>query len=315
MHSPDYIKLITEAASHLKIEASSFSENWAIKLSKSGINKFIIGYTFPLNDSACYKIARNKNLCSEILSHNYIPNIPHHLIFSPTILKKRNTKKGNFEILQKFIAENGFPLLIKKNNSSGGDGVFFITGEPELEDIISAIYHTDSTLCLSPYRDNIREYRNIVLNGKCLITYEKVRQFISGDGKKTILQLLSDYKRDKLQGVSKGDSFVDNSLIKRLNEVPEQNKKVFLQWKHNASEGTKYEIVNNEELQRLSVKAADAINANFVSVDIAHTNKFGFEIMEVNASVVLHQFASISIDNYSKALEIYKLALQSLFSD
>jgi glutathione synthase/RimK-type ligase-like ATP-grasp enzyme len=307
MHSPDYIKIITEAASQLKINAANFSENWAIKLSKSGTDRFIIGYTFPLNDSACYKIARNKNLCSEILSDNDIPNIPHHLLFSPTILKKRHAKK--------FIAENGFPILIKKNNSSGGDGVFFIANEPELEDVLSAVYHTDSTVCLSPFRNNIREYRNIVLNGECLITYEKLRPFISGDGKKTILQLLSEFKSEKLGSVSKCDNFINNSLSKRFNEVPEQNEKILLQWKHNATEGTKYEIVNNAEMQKLSIKAANAINANFVSVDISNTDKFGFEIMEVNASVVLHQFASTSVDNYSRVLEIYKLALQSLFTE
>lgn len=315
MHNPEYIRLITKAASELKIDATSFSENWAIKLSKSGVIKFIIGYTFPLNNSACYKIARNKNLCSEILTLNQIPNIPHYLVFSPTILKKRKASKGNLEIIQKFIAENGFPFLIKKNNSSGGDGVFMIANEPELEDVLSAVYNTDSTLCLCPYRNNIREYRNIVLDGECLLTYEKLRPFILGDGKKTILELLSEFKVEQSQVVSKAGNFIDESLIKKFNEIPKQNEKVFLQWKHNASKGTKYETVNNVEMQRLAIKAAQAINANFVSIDIAHSDKFGFEILEVNASVVLHQFSSTSADNYLKSLEIYKLALQSLFNE
>ena len=90
MHRPEYIQLIKEAASILGIEVEYFTSNWAIQLRKGQITKFIVGYTLPLNDSTCYKIARNKNLCSEILSANKIANVPHQLILSPTILEKRN---------------------------------------------------------------------------------------------------------------------------------------------------------------------------------------------------------------------------------
>ncbi|MES1181862.1 MAG: hypothetical protein ABUL44_03615, partial [Flavobacterium sp.] len=180
MHNPEYLKLINEAATKLGINAVHFSDNWVIKLIKKNSTRFIVGYTFPLNDSACYKIARNKNLCSEILTLNNIANVPHLLVFNPRILEKRKSSKGNFEILKKFILENWFPFLIKKNNSSRGDGVYIINNEPELESILTKVYITDSTLCLSPYRKNIREYRNVILDGKCLLSYEKQKPFILG---------------------------------------------------------------------------------------------------------------------------------------
>lgn len=315
MHSGEYIKLINEASSQLKINVTHFSQNWAIKLSKFSITKFIIGYTFPSNDSTCYKIARNKNLCSEILTLNKIPNIPHQLVFSPSILVKRKVTKGNYEIVQKFISENGFPFLIKKNNSSGGDGVFLITNEPELENILSAIYNTDSTLCLCPYRENIQEYRNVVLDGECLLSYEKLRPFISGDGRKTIIELLSESKKEESHIVSKAGNLIDDSLIKRFTEIPKQSEKVFLQWKHNATQGTRYEITNIVEMKKMAIEAAQAIHANFASVDIAYSDKFGFEVLEINASVVLHLFSSTSLDNYRIAVEIYRLALKSLFDE
>src|SRR6266516_2524672 len=133
MHRPEFIKQIDHAASSLEIDVTYLTGNWAIQLAKDGVTKFIVGYTFPLNDAACFKIVRNKNLCSEILTANNIPNVPHKLILSPDILQKRKNKIGNFKIIEQFISENGFPLLVKKNNSSKGEGVYLLNNEPELE--------------------------------------------------------------------------------------------------------------------------------------------------------------------------------------
>jgi D-alanine-D-alanine ligase-like ATP-grasp enzyme len=315
MHSPEYIKLISEEASSLGIEVNFFTGNWAIQLSKSGVKKFIVGYTFPLNDSACYKMIRNKNLCSEILTANNIPNVPHKLMFSPSVLEKRKSMTGNFKIIQQFISENDFPILIKKNNSTKGEGVYLLNSEPELEAALSKVYATDITFCLSPFRKNIREYRNVVLDGECLLSYEKQIPFIIGDGESSIIELLSKYVKDNKDIISKSGKLFDSSLTKRFTEIPSTGEKIFLQWKHNRLLGTNYEVVQNEEMGKLAINAADAINARFVTVDIIHSDMFGYEVLEINASVGVHfTFSPISSPNYTKAAEIFRLALKETFS-
>ena len=314
MHRPEYINIINEAAAKLHVDITHFSDNWAIKISKGQATKFIVGYTFPLNNSACYKIARNKNLCSEILTSKGIANVPHYLLYSPTVMKRRNSFRGNGEAIQNFIEKHGYPFVIKKNNSSRGDGVYLINNEPEMEDILSKVYTTDSTLCFSPYRRDIREYRNVVLKGKCLLSYEKQRPFVVGDGKRTVLELLIEYQQQHLPaGYNKG-SLMDESLIKDLNVIPGQNDKVFLHWRHNNNFGVSYQLVEDtKELEELAVTAANAIDANFVSVDIVYSKEFAFEVMEVNASVVIHMFAGQSKQNYSKAVDVFTVALNNVF--
>ncbi|MDB5088590.1 MAG: cphA [Mucilaginibacter sp.] len=315
MHSPEYIKLISEEASSLGIEVNFFTGNWAIQLSKSGIKKFIVGYTFPLNDSACYKMIRNKNLCSEILTANNVPNVPHQLMFSPAVLEKRKSVAGNFKIIQQFITENGFPILIKKNNSTKGEGVYLLNSEPELETALSKVYATDITFCLSPFRKNIREYRNVVLDGKCLLSYEKQIPFVVGDGKSSLIALLSDYVKDNKDIISKSGKLFDSSLTKRFTEIPFADEKIFLQWNHNRLLGTNYEIVENEEMSKLAINAAEAINARFVTVDIIHSAKIGYEVLEINASVGIHfTFSPISSPSYAKAAEIFRFALKETFN-
>jgi len=317
MHRPKYIKLIEEASIPLGVKVKHLSDNWAMQLTKNRSVKFIIGNTFPLNDSACYKITGNKNLCSDILTENNIPNVPHKLLFSPSVQERRKNEKGNSEIIQQFILDNGFPFLVKKNNSTKGEGVYIIKNEVELENVLTKVYSTESTLCLSPFRENIREFRNIVLDGTCLLSYEKQIPFLIGDGKRSIIDLLSEFLKDnKSKEETKLEKPFDPSLIKNLNIIPLRNEKIFLQLKHNRFLGTKYEEVHNSEIEKIAVDAAKAITARFVSVDIIHSEKFGFEILEMSPSVIIHYpiNSSTAFNDYDREVEIYRLALKKLFN-
>ncbi len=314
MHSPEFIKAINQAASELGITTEHFPTNWAVKLVRGDDIRFIVGYTLPLNNSASYKIARSKNLCSEILNSNEIKNVPHQLLLTPSVLLRRKNENGNRKIIQRFISENKYPFLIKRNNSSKGDGVFLIRNETELEHTLSEIYSTDSTLCLSPYRKIISEFRNIVLHNKCLLSYEKKIAYIIGDGKSSIIELLTEYLKGYRDAKANSDNLFDESLLKRLNEIPKNNDKIFLHWKHNASFGTDYEVVNNESMKLMAVKAAQAINAKFVSVDIVYSDEYGFEVLEINASVVLNAFSVVCPENFKLTVEILKEALTETFA-
>lgn len=316
MHKPEYIKLITEAASELGIHVEPIAGNFVIQLEKNSIKKFIVGYTFPLNDSACYKVLRNRNICSEILTFHNIVNIPHQVVFSPSILVKRKNSKGNFEIIQKFISTNSFPFIIKKNNSSKGEGIYLVNNESELENTLTKVYTTDSTLCLSPYRKNAREYRIIVLDGKCLLSYEKHIPFLRGDGKRTLIDLLADFLRKNQDPSIRSGKLFDNSLLGKLNTIPEQNEKVSLQWKHNRFLGTRYTIIKNDSVEQLAVKATNVVNGRFVSVDIIESEKFGLEVLEINASVGIHypiQYPNSS-NFFEDELSVYRLALKETFN-
>lgn len=315
MHKPEYISKINEAAASLGIKVGYLTGNWAIQLSKDNLTKYIVGYAFPLNDATCFKIVRNKNLCSDVLTANHIPNVPHQLILSPDVLQKRKSTTGNFKFIQQFISENGFPLLIKKNNSSKGEGVYLINSEPELENILAKIYLSDMSLCLSPFRENIREFRNIVLDGECLLSYEKQIPFIVGDGNRTVIELLSELLKKHQEINEKSDNLFESPLVSRLNDVLKENDKLFLQWKHNRNIGSRYEIIENNEIKQMAVASARAVNGKFVSVDIIQSEKFKLEVMEINASVGIHFpiYCPKSEVAYEKGLEIYKLALQKCF--
>lgn len=315
MLKPQFIKLIKTAAESLGITLSLFSDDWAIELTKNDLTKYLVGNTLPLNDSVTYRIVRNKNLCSDILDKHSIANVPHKLLFSPSVLMRRNQSKGNMGELQDFIMRNNFPLIVKLNNTSGGEGVYLVSNEPELENVLSSIYKKESTLCLSPFRTILNEYRCVVLNGKCLLLYEKLRPFVTGDGKKTLFDLIYEFYKSNYEKKEKLEDLFDANLLVKLNCIPKENERTYLQWKHNSSFSTSCLELHNEDILKIALEAAKVINAKFVSVDIIYSRENGYEIMEINASVLLNLFSSMSIENFEKAVQIYSLALREVFPE
>lgn len=312
MHRPEYIEIIEKVASMLRIKVEHFSDNWAIKLSKDDKVEYIVGNTFSLNNGICHKIVGNKNLCSEILTRDKIPNVPHELVLSPSILLKRQNKNGNSEIFKKFIEKHGFPFLIKKNNSSQGIGVYMVKNEAHLEALLASIYTIENTITISPYRENSQEYRVIVLKGKCLLTFEKKIPFVVGTGNKTLFELVYEFVRNN-NFSTKFYDIVHPNLVKKFNSIPEEKEKILLKWKHNSTAGIEYEIIENKEIENLAIKASNSVQAKFVSVDVLQTKTNGKEILEINSSVVLNSFLKSSKLHYEKAISIYKSALNELF--
>ncbi|MFP5041623.1 RimK family alpha-L-glutamate ligase [Parasediminibacterium sp. JCM 36343] len=315
MHNSHYIKIITEAANAMGIDVELLAEDWAIELKRGESTKYIIGYLFPLNDATTCKIANNKNLCSEILSRRNVPNVPHQITFSPSKLVERRKTIGNSGLFENFIFKYGFPFLVKRNNSSKGRGVFLVKNEAEFENILSKLYSIDDAFSLSPFRKEIREYRCIVLDGECLLVYEKQIPFIIGNGISTILELLAAFINDFKGKMNSKKPVFDESMALRFSEIPTKGEKVFMQWQHNRFLGTTYKKITDVRIVDLAIEAAEAIGARFVSVDIIQSEKFGLEVLEINASVVIHSpiISGSEGTQFDGTGKIFQLAIRKAF--
>lgn len=313
MHRPDYVRMIQQIAASLDIECTLLTGNWTIQLKKGSKTQYIIGYAFGLNDAACFKIIRNKNVCSEILQVNGIPNVPHELLLSPSIFMRRKVGEGNRNRIEAFIDEHGFPVVLKKNNSSKGEGVFRANTEAEFEDTLAKLYTSEEAICLCPFRKDLTEYRSVILDGECFLTYEKKRPSLVGDGVSTVRDLFFQFSHSTSASSAKPGFYYDNELVEKLDYIPAPGESILLQWKHNRALGTQYNYVEHSEIRSLSVRAAKAVNARFVTVDVVCSPDFGFEIMEINASVSLHRVKMLNNEDYDGESSIYRKAVEKLF--
>lgn len=97
-------------------------------------------------------------------------------------------------------------------------------------------------------------------------------------------------------------------------------KKVAEGWKHNLSQGAKLivDVENDEkidEVKDLALRAFEAVNARFVSVDISKKVNGEIFVMEINGSVCMNKFIEDAPNGKEIAKEVYGKALDKMFAE
>ncbi len=315
MLKSQFIKLIRAAAEPLNIDCTVFGGNWCIELSKNKERKYLVGNTLPLNDAVVFRVVRNKNICSDILQRNGVAHVPHKIFFAPQVLMGRKELIGNHSKIENLEKEFHLPWALKINNTSGGLGVSIVHSDAERESALIDIFAKHSTVCVSPFRNILHEYRCVVLAGENLLTYEKLRPFVIGDGKSSLIELIAQFSKENKGINNVHQELFDKTLVPKLADVPRQGEKVFLQTKHNSSYGTTCQEIEDELASELSIRAARAVNAKFVTVDIIFTEEYGYEVMEINASVLLNLYSMLSDRNFNQSIAVFQKALDYLFAE
>lgn len=89
-------------------------------------------------------------------------------------------------------------------------------------------------------------------------------------------------------------------------------------WKHNLSNGAIPKEVTSEDryqdkVLEIAIKAGQAVNARFVSVDISRTPDERLFVMEINGSVCMSKFAEQFPNGYEITKSIYEKAIDKMF--
>ena len=172
-------ELLAEIAKEQGIALQSYSGGWVNVLQKGERTGTFFGYKTSLNDSAAAGIANDKVATYDVLSAADIPAVPHYLVRS----KADTTYHWNRGIEGKFVAK---PL-----NGTSGHGVKLCESRREAEEYMRTSGIT--AWAVSPFADIAREVRVVVLDGRVLVSYEKLpversglRMFNLGLGAKAV---------------------------------------------------------------------------------------------------------------------------------
>lgn len=300
MSNRNIVKIVEQYCKNNSITLSKLSADWVLKLTKNEKTRYIIGYQFDLNSSATSAICLDKSTTSEILTLNNIANVHHELFMPPSI-------ESNWEKMIEFFNKHE-KIVCKTNTGTGGKDVYFINSLKDLEKATNKIFSKDQYISLTPFYDIKNEYRAIILNGEVKLLYTKERQFIIGNGVSTIFELIAN----KFKNLKK----FDLSDIP-MNKVLDKDEKYFISKKHNLGLGAMPKIVTDKNIYNLvsdlAIKACDAVNGRFVSVDIIETNNT-FKVLEINSGIMMENFSSVSDENYKIAEKIYGEAINFMFN-
>lgn len=287
------------------ITCEPMSYDWIIRLSRSGKTAVIMGYHFGLNPDVTDMICRDKAALSMQLGRAGVNNVPHTLFCRP-INQAWSEEEGNWPRLMALL-EKDHALVCKSNTGTSGNLVFRVGSPFELEEATFRIFKSGSNMSVCPYLDIKHEYRAVVLDESVLLVYSKARDALVGDGVSSVRDLYLSHI--SLQA-SSGDAlrFPDDA-----DRIPSAGEVVLLDWKHNLGKGARAEPVLDSatisQIEELALKAANAVEAKFVSVDIVDANG-ELQVLEINSGVMMAHLLEQNDDLSERAKEIYANAIE-----
>ncbi len=195
--------------------------------------------------------------------------------------------------------EIGFPVVVKPINGNQGRGV--ITGIENEKDLQRAFFLAQSFDKQVIVEKHVvgRHYRLLVVGGKMVAAAERVPAKVTGDGEKTIRQLIEQVNQDPKRGYGherpltklKVDAVVINTLAEQgleLGTVLESNREVVLRANGNLSTGgTAIDVTDlvHPDTAVLAVRVARLIGLDVAGIDVV-ANDISSPLLSNNGAVI-----------------------------
>ncbi|MQC26453.1 MAG: RimK-like protein [Chloroflexi bacterium] len=310
------VTLIDEIAADEGYALTRFSQDWILRLEKGGTARHVFGYNFEVNSATAQLLAADKAATADLLAHVGVPVVEHRLFLHPR-LAGYVSAQGNWDAMQRYAQERGYPLVVKPNEGTGGDDIYKVGSALELEQAVSELFEGHRAITLSPFLEIEQEYRVVGLDGENLLIYGKERPRVLGDGQATVLELIEQLHLEERLSEEQARRILDNQQG-NLKQVLAEGQELVVGWKHNLGEGAKPLMVENgslaDQLGALAKAAREALRIRFASVDIVEVNGT-FSVLEINAGVMMEYFVRHYPDLRPQVKAIYAKAVAAMFTD
>lgn len=297
----NFVRMIQEICRENGISLWSFGGDWGFLLEKNGRRGRILGYQFGLNAAVSKDICTDKSIASEMMAQDGIPCVEHICFMAPHMfgyVGGSGNWRGLMQLLERYQV-----IVCKDNTGTGGNQVYLVRDQKELELAADAVFQRADAMAVSPYYRIQEEYRVVLLDQEVQIVFRKIRRHLTGDGTSTVRCL---YAQNLLDGGSSARIPEED-----LDRVLKEGENYVLNWKHNLGQGADADVIEErdaEEICALAKRAAACLDIRFASVDVVMTEE-GLKVMEVNAGVMMENLAGINGEYYKKAKSIYERAI------
>lgn len=325
------LALLRELAAQRGMRIETLGDGWIVRLSQgAGANektRHIYGYGFDLNPAATHAIACDKAATAELLTKTGVPCIPHQLFLHPSMsrfVKHEGTWRQMLEAFGRWQQD----VVVKENAGTGGRDVTRCQTIVELETAVYRLFAQTTAVAVCPYHELTSEKRFVMLQGRCLLAYEKVRTSVTGDGASSVLELLAKQTRETKVTRSALAGMLEQMDARQralLLDVPAIGAQRLLNWRHNLGQGASVRLLDLREgtgdaetaaALRVATDAARAINLQFGSVDIVATASDPTpRVLEINAGVMMEFLARTLTEGPALARKVYGAALDAMFGD
>lgn len=301
-------KLIKEICDEENINCSILSKDWIIMLEKNNKTRFISGYKFDLNGHGFGNVIDDKYATCEVLKEKSVPIIEHKILFNKNSKVRDVKDSDNYYLVEDFFKSHNKSIVLKANDSTCGNEVYHLTDSHDIKSYLNKLFDKNFSISICPFYKIKSEYRLIILKNKCMLMYGKKRPIITGNGEKTIRELLLDFNYNY---------FKDKLTEEKYNRILRKNEIYEYGWQFNLSKGAiPFEIKDVTLKNRLlgfSEKIIKSLDIGFCSIDIIETFDDKLLVMELNSGIMMKNYIQIVPNGFSIAKNIYKEAINEMF--
>lgn len=303
-------EMIKEICNEDNIKYKFLSKDWVIMLEKNRKTRFVSGYKFDLNSHGIGIITDDKYALYEVLKDKGIPVIEHKIVYNKTNKLDYAIGCNTYEYVKEYFIKNNNHIVIKPNDGTCGNNVFNVTDINDIDGMLDKIFVNNYSISMCPFYTIEHEYRAIMLDGENKLLYVKYLPIVTGDGNKTIRQLLFDFNYDY---------FIDKLEDSKYDKVLDKNETFKYDWKFNLSQGSIAKRLDDkllaDRLVKLAKQVCDEINLKFGSIDIIQTTNNDLLVLEANSGVMLENYIRLNPNEYVTAKNIYRNAIEDLFKE
>lgn len=292
------------------ISLSSFSHGWINQLSKGDHVHVTIGHDIGLNRSTTYQIVNDKGATHDLLAAIGVPVVPTWTFINP-VYRGFTPPGGNWQSMIGRFKALGHRAIVKANEGSGGEEVYLVENLESLEDRVQSLFSSNRAICMQPFIAIDNEFRAILVGGKTVLAYRKMKPAVTGNGKDPIGVLIRD-QLTPAQQESLAKLPLEEAASGDINAIAGAGEIVNLSFKHNLGRGGAPHFLDEPDEARaeiaLAAAAAKAVGLEFGAVDIAATRS-GPLVMEINGNVTLQMAVAAHPDAMGLAHTIFGQAL------
>ncbi|EAV42670.1 hypothetical protein SIAM614_26948 [Stappia aggregata IAM 12614] len=283
--------------------------------SPSGKRWFFKGTRFDLNTLGAAEIATDKAYAAAFLKAAGLEVPEGRLVFAQDIRKDSQLPQD----LLDFAETHGFPLYVKPNCGREGRDVVRVDTPHVLQDALNALAERNDQLLVQP---EIRgqELRIVVLDGNVLCAIERHPPQITGDGHRSIAEIIDADPRIDAADPRLGLELSQQGLTPE--KIPAAGQRVTLLPVVNLSAGGTARLVTGTlapELAALACRAAQALSLRYAAVDLILPDTASADthaiVLEVNAAPGLGNLARQGFEETAAVIKIYDRVFDAMFAE
>ncbi len=220
----------------------------------------LIGADLGLNSASSQRVSSDKAFTNYYLQSDGINTSSTKVI---TSLEESAVDKENL------------PFILKPNVGAGGEGVFLVDTEEELEEAFDHVKEISDIVLVQEIVDK-PEYRLVVFDERCYFSYQRIHYEIVGDGIKSIQSMIDDRN---INFISRRQIEIDDYRLKfflqknglDVDYVPKMGEKLKLFQSANLKCGGVLDHLEGDIDERyidIAIRCAKSVGLRIAGIDI-----------------------------------------------